>query len=84
MPPIEWKSTKTLTPLRSLPENVELRELLEEILKNYVKKPGRIRVHPEIQNQVSTVQIKGRTMEGIFRLLLEIHERTWWKMIKAF
>ncbi len=73
MPPIEWKSTKTLPRFTGLRENVELRELLEEILKNYVKKPGRIRVHPEIQNQVSTVQIKGRTMEGIFGLLLEIH-----------
>ncbi len=52
---------------------MEIREVLEEILKNYAENPGRVRLHPQIQGKVSGIQLKGRTMDGIFGLLLEAH-----------
>ncbi|MFL2773942.1 MAG: hypothetical protein ACJ0DH_10350 [bacterium] len=52
---------------------MEIREVLEKILKNYAENPGRVRLHPQIQGKVSGIQLKGRTMDGIFGLLLEAH-----------
>ena len=65
LPQIAWKSTKSLPPVSALKEDVEIREILEEILKNYAENPGRVRLHPQIQGKVSGIQLKGRTMEGI-------------------
>ena len=73
LPQIAWKSTKSLPPVSALKENVEIREVLEEILKNYAENPGRVRLHPQIQGKVSGIQLRGRTMDGIFGLLLEAH-----------
>ncbi|GIS36626.1 MAG: hypothetical protein Ct9H90mP8_0460 [Pseudomonadota bacterium] len=73
LPQIAWKSTKSLPPVSALKEDVEIREVLEEILKNYAENPGRVRLHPQIQGKVSGIQLKGRTMDGIFGLLLEAH-----------
>ena len=73
LPQIAWKSTKSLPPVSALKEDVEIREVLEEILKNYAENPGRVRLHPQIQGKVSGIQLKGRTMAGIFGLLLETH-----------
>ena len=73
IPQIAWKSTKSLPPVSALKEDVEIREVLEEILKNYAENPGRVRLHPQIQGKVSGIQLKGRTMDGIFGLLLEAH-----------
>ena len=52
---------------------MEIWEVPEEILKNYAENPGRVRFHPQIQGKVSGIQLKGRTMDGIFGLLLEAH-----------
>ena len=52
---------------------MEIHEVLEEILKNYAENPDRIRLHQQIQGKVSGIQLKGRTMDGIFGLLLEAH-----------
>ena len=73
LPQIAWKSTKSLPPVSAIKEDVEIREVLEEILKNYAENPGRVRLHQQIQGKVSGIQLKGRTMDGIFGLLLEAH-----------
>ena len=52
---------------------MEIREVLEEILKNYAENPRRVRLHQQIQGKVSGIQLKGRTMDGIFGLFLEAH-----------
>ncbi len=52
LPQIAWKSTKILPPVSALKEDVEIREVLEEILKNYAENPGRVRLHPQIQGKV--------------------------------
>ena len=73
LPQIAWKSTKSLPPFSALKKDVQIREVLEEILKNYAENPGRVRLHPQIQGKVSGFQLKERTMDEIFGLLLEAH-----------
>ena len=55
LPQIAWKTTKSLPPVSALKKDVEIREVLEEILKNYAENPGRVRLDRQFQGNVSGI-----------------------------